>query len=128
MSMIQIGIIGIVGTILAIQLSKTHKEYTMVIGIGIAVIIFVQILSRIEVVIDAIYRIQNILNIDASYIQIILKMLGITYIAEFSAGICKDAGHGNIATQIELFGKVAILALSIPILLTLLETIDAMLS
>ena len=126
--MIQIGIIGVVGTILAIQLSKTNKEYTVVIGIGIAIIIFVQILSRIEIVIDAIYRIQNILNIDASYIQVILKMLGITYIAEFSAGVCKDSGHGNIATQIELFGKVAILALSIPILLTLLETIDAILT
>ena len=50
-------------------------------------------------------------------------MLGITYVAEFSANLCKDAGFGAIANQIEFYGKVMLIAVSIPILFSLIETI-----
>ena len=55
-------------------------------------------------------------------------MLGVTYIAEFSSGICRDAGYQTIAQQIEIFGKLTILVLSLPVLLALLETIGEFLS
>ena len=57
-----------------------------------------------------------------------LKMIGITYIAEFSSGICKDAGYQTIAGQIEIFGKLTILTLGMPVLMALLETIREFLS
>ena len=52
-----------------------------------------------------------------------MKMIGITYIAEFASGICKDAGFGSLGGQIEMFGKLSMLAVSMPVLLALLETI-----
>ncbi len=51
-------------------------------------------------------------------------MTGITYIAEFSSGICKDAGYGALGTQIEIFGKLSILAVSLPVILALLDTLQ----
>ena len=57
-----------------------------------------------------------------------LKMIGITYIAEFSSGICRDAGYQTIASQIEIFSKLTILALGMPVLLALLETIQEFLA
>ena len=42
----------------------------------------------------------------------------------FSSGICKDAGYQAIAAQIEIFGKLAILVVGMPVLLALLETIQ----
>lgn len=57
------------------------------------------------------------------YIQL-LKMLGVAYIAEFSSSICKDAGHQSIAGMLELFAKLSIIALSIPGLLFLVETLE----
>ena len=51
-------------------------------------------------------------------------MIGITYIGQFSAGICKDAGHQATAAQIELFCRLSVLVQSVPILLALLETIQ----
>ncbi len=125
---LQIGIIGIIGTLLAIQLQKTNKEYTLLIAIAIAVFVFIAILSELEKIVETAREIQTIMNMDIQYIQTILKMLGITYISELSAGICKDSGYGNIATQIELFGKISILALSMPILRTLLDTVQLFLS
>lgn len=123
MSMLQIGLIGIGGAIFAIIFNQTHREYSVLIGIAVAVTVFASIMSKVEVIVGAINEIQGFLKMDVEYVQVIIKMLGITYIAEFASNICKDCGYGNLGVQIELFGKVSILALSMPILLALLETI-----
>jgi stage III sporulation protein AD len=73
--------------------------------------------------IDMIKGIGTYIDLDDSYISILLKMLGITYVADFSAGICKDAGYQTIAGQIEIFGKLAVMVLSMPVLYALLNTI-----
>ena len=79
-------------------------------------------------IIDALRTIANYINMDTAYIGTLIKMLGITYVAEFSAGICKDAGYQTIALQIEIFGKLAVLVLSMPVLMALLNTIKEFLS
>ena len=61
--------------------------------------------------------------VDTTYLNTLLKMIGITYIGQFGAGLCKDAGYSSIAGQIELFSKLSILALSMPVLLALLDTV-----
>jgi stage III sporulation protein AD len=62
-------------------------------------------------------------NVNLIYVETILKIIGIAYIAEFAAQITKDAGQGAIASKIELGGKILILAMAIPILTVLIETI-----
>ncbi len=68
------------------------------------------------------------ISVDTAYMGTLVKMLGVTYIAEFSSSICKDAGYQTIAKQIEIFGKLAILVMSMPILTALLNTIQGFLS
>lgn len=58
----------------------------------------------------------------------LLKMIGIAYVGQFSAGICKDAGYSAIAGQIEIFSRLSILVLSIAVLMALMETIRGFLS
>lgn len=60
--------------------------------------------------------------------KILFKMIGITYVADFAAGICKDAGYGAISSQIEFFGKISVLATGTPVLLALFETIRSCLA
>lgn len=128
MSIVQIGIVGIAATILASQFQKNQKEYVVILGLAVTLFIFFNILSKIEIVVDAIEQIQEVMSVETEYVAVILKMLGITYIAELSSNICKDSGYSSIASQIELFGKISILALSMPILLALLETIELFLT
>ena len=64
------------------------------------------------------------IHLDNTYLVTLLKMLGVTYVAEFSSGICKDAGYQTIAAQIEIFSKLTILVLSLPILVALFQTIQ----
>ena len=124
MNIIQVGILGVAGILLAAQLKQEKSGVAVYLSIGISLLIFFGILDSLEVLVATVKDISHFIQIDSSYIVTLIKMLGITYIAEFSAGLCKDAGYSAIATQIEMFGKLSILAISAPILLALFETIQ----
>ena len=128
MNMIQIGIIGVAGTLLAVQFKSGKSEYGIYISVALSLVIFFAIIGRLEVIIDALRTIANYINMDPAYIGTLIQIRGITYVAEFSAGICKDAGYQTIALQIEIFGKLAVLVLSMPVLMALLNTIKDFLS
>ena len=69
---------------------------------------------------------ENICNksgINSKYLEILLKMTGIAFLAEFAISICKDSGEGSIASKIELGSKAIIISMSIPIIYNLLEVI-----
>lgn len=128
MDMIQIGIIGAAGALLAVQFKSGKAEYGIYISIVLSLFIFLSVLGQMETIIESVRVIGRYLPIEQSYIGTLVKMLGITYIAEFSSGICKDAGYQTIAVQIETFGKLAVLVLSMPVLMALLGAIQDFLS
>lgn len=127
MDVLKIAAVGITGVLIAIQFKNQKPEYSMYISIASAVLIFFYAAGKLSFIIETIEKLQNYIHINSAYIRTLVKMLGITYVAEFSAGICKDAGYQAIAGQIEIFGKLAILAVSMPILSSLLELIDGFL-
>ena len=124
MNIIQVAILGVVGILLAVQLKQEKAEVGIYLCIGISLIIFWEVADHLKLIVGTIREIGAFISIDSSYITTLIKMLGITYLAEFSSGICKDAGYQTIAMQIEMFGKITILVLSLPILLALLRTIQ----
>ena len=111
---------------MAIQFKSGKSEYGIYISIALSVSIFFSIVGRLETIVQVIKSIGEQIQIKSTYIMALLKMLE-TYVAEFASAICKDAGYQTIAQQIEIFSKLTILALSMPILLALLETIQAFL-
>ena len=79
--------------------------------------------DKLELIQDTVSAISSLVNINTDYVAVLLKMIGITYVAEFATGICKDAGYQTIASQIEIFAKLTILTFSMPVLEALLLTI-----
>lgn len=124
MDMIKIAMIGIAAVLLAIQMKSGKKEYELFVTMGACLCIFFFLMTKLETVIAAIGRMQSYIRLDSKYVAILIKMIGITYVAEFSSNLCKDAGYQAIAGQIEMFAKLSILAISMPVLLALLETIS----
>ena len=124
MDVVQIGVIGVAGTLLAVQFKTGKTEYGIYISVALSLLIFFFILGKLEVMIDTVRMIGSYISVDTAYMGTLVKMLGVTYIAEFSSSICKDAGYQTIAKQIEIFGKLAILVMSMPILTALLNTIQ----
>ena len=127
MGIVQVAILGIAGALLAVQFKSGKSEYSIYLAVGVSILIFLGILGQFSVFLDTVYEIGDSMNLNGSYIETLVKMIGITYISEFASGICKDAGYQTIAVQIELFGKLAIMTVSMPILLGLLEAVSSFL-
>ncbi len=122
--MIKVAVIGIVAVMLAIIFKKGKEEYTLYISIAACITILLLGIGKLEIILETIGKLQSYIKINKAYIDILIKIIGITYVTEFSASICKDSGYHSIGEQVELVGKLTILAMSMPILLALLETID----
>lgn len=123
MNSIQIALLGVVGTLLALQFKSGKSEYGIYVSLAVSLFLFLCMLSRLEIFVQTVKKIADYIKLDAGQMSILLKMAGVTYVAEFASGICKDAGYQNIAVQIEIFTKLTILAIGIPVLLALLELI-----
>ncbi|MCD8118130.1 MAG: stage III sporulation protein AD [Lachnospiraceae bacterium] len=124
MSVFQISILGVAAVLLAVQLSGVRPEYGVYLSVACGVLIFAWSLDRVQAVIEMIGEFVSAAGMDSAYLTIILKITGIAYLTEFSAEICRDAGYGAIAGQIQIFAKLTILAVSTPILMALLELIQ----
>ena len=123
MEIIRISVIGIAGIVLAILVKEAKPEYSfyLTFAAGIAILFFSA--GRLSDLLGSIREIQQYLPIENTYMDLLLKMVGITYVGQFSASICRDAGYASVAGHIELFARLSVLAISMPILTALLETI-----
>ncbi len=122
--MIQIAALGIIAMLLATIFKKSKEEYSLYISLGACVLILLWGISKLQVILDAINQLQGYINLNKSYIGILIKIIGITYITEISSSLCKDSGYQAISDQIEIVGKLTILAISMPIILSILETVN----
>ena len=84
--------------------------------------------GKLKIILDTLEKIISCIKINRIYLNTLIKMVGIAYVAEFSSGICKDAGYSAVGTQIEIFGKLSILAVSMPVFTALIETMEKFLA
>lgn len=124
MELVRIGLFGIVGVLIALQFKGQKAEVSMYIGLAVALVMFHYVLSYLFVALEQFKAFQTYIGEGADYLKILLKVVGITYICEFSAGICKDAGYSSVATQVELLGKLSVLFSGLPILFALLQQME----
>lgn len=122
--MIKIAVIGVAAAILATWIKTIKPEYSVWITLAVGVFLGISVIGKLGVIVEELQFLQGYFSSYASYIKLLVKIIGITYLAEISSDLCKDAGAGALASQIELFGKLSILVLCMPIMTSLLETID----
>ena len=127
MSLVSLVAAIVILIMLAIKINKINPEYSTLLSIGACLLIIFFVIGKLTNIFGYIDRITELINIDVIYIEIILKMVGIAYVCEFASNICKDAGYGAVASQIELAGKVSMLALGIPVLMSVIDLITALL-
>lgn len=123
MTIVQAAVMGIAAVVLAVQIKPLKGEYSVYLILTAALVIGFLGISRLDIILETAREIGSYIQVQNIYLGTLLKTVGITYIAEFAAGICKDAGFSSLGTQIQMFGKLSILAVSAPVLLALLETL-----
>ena len=126
--MIKIALLGLIAAMVAIQFKGRRPEYGLYISVSACLIIFALGVTKIKSIMAILEKIEGYISISPAYIAILLKMIGITYIAEFATSLCKDAGHDALSNQISNVGKLTILSMSMPIIVSLLDTISEFLA
>ena len=122
--MIKIAITGIVAALLAALFKNRNQEYSTYIALSAALIITGMIMVRLKTVTDIVRQLGSYIMIDEKYMSILFKLAAVSYISEFASSICGECGHKTLATQIEVAAKIIMLTLTLPVLLTLITTIE----
>ena len=121
--LIRVAFLGIAGVLLAMQFRGEKPEYATYIGLAVSIILFWYCLRQVENVAAQFARIKGYLEGTEGYLSILFKVIGITYICEFSSDICRDAGYQAVAGQIEILGKLTVMFAGLPILFAVIEQI-----
>ncbi|MEK4565576.1 stage III sporulation protein AD [Alkalihalobacillus sp. FSL R5-0424] len=127
MDIIQIVGIGLIATFLALVVREQKPIFAFLITLFAGVMIFLFVVDELIKIIHLLEGIAKDANVHIMYLQTILKIIGIAYIAEFGAQIAQDAGQASMASKIELAGKILILVLAIPIIKAVIEMILSLL-
>ena len=125
--MLVVGVIGMVVVLTALQFKTIKPEYGIMISVAGCIFIFLYSLSRIGDITSMIDKLSELTSISRDYIKILLKITGITFVSEISSDIARDCGFSAVANQIQIFGKLTILAMSLPVFVELISAIGSLL-
>ena len=119
-------IIKIIGvaliTVVCILLLKPLKpEIAVCIGFVGGIIILSRIVNYIFEIINAFSFIVDKTGVGTGIFKTVLKIIGIGYLAEFSANLCNDSGNSSIGDKVLFAGKIVILVYSLPIVTSIIE-------
>ena len=114
--------LAIVATALAVLLKQHRGEY------GLAVELLLYVAVNTLPVLETIQSIAGQAAIQTELLAVVLKSLGICYLVQFGADLCRDAGESAIASKLELAGKIVVLTLALPLFNTLLKTVTGLLA
>ncbi len=122
-------IIGVafVTAITAILLKSTKPELSFAVTVTGVIIILVFVADMLQNTVNIIAAIANLTGIENGLVKILLKIVGIGYLTEFSAGILNDFGSNAVADKVILGGKLTILILSLPIIEGVLKLVSGFL-
>lgn len=127
MNIMQIVALGIVAAILVLVIRQEKPELALQVsllaGLGILAVVVWKMLDVVQVL----ERLAVRAELNMVFLGTLLRIVGISYLAEFASQVCRDAGEGAIAGKVELAGKVAVLLLAVPIISTILETVTRLL-
>ena len=124
MEIFKIILIAFLGTIFYVILKETRKDIAMIVALATVVIIMAFGINYVAQVIELIKTLSDKAGLPDNFLSIILKIIGIAYIVEFAADICKDAGQAAISSKIQFAGKCIILTMGMTIIGNFVDVIN----
>ena len=114
------------GLFAALILKKDRPEYAVFVIVLTSLLLALRIMGVLETVMGELQQWDTLLGEKRQYVNLLLKLIGITYLCEFAANLCKDAGYGTLSNHIELLGKITIMVSGLPVLKLMIEMLEDM--
>lgn len=114
----------LIAVVLILTLSKQGKDISLVLTIAVCCMVLCAAITCLQPVVDFLTRLQSIGQLDSETLTILLKAVGIGFVAEITGLICADSGNASLGKALQLLATATILWISIPLLNELIELID----
>lgn len=119
--------VAFVTAVAAILVKSAKPELALVVTIAGSIILLLFALEIFRGSMDIFAEIAEATGLSATIVRTLLKMVGIGYIVEFSAGVLHDFGQDSLADKLIFCGKIVILVLAVPILESVLGLVSDLL-
>lgn len=113
--------IALIGGLLSLFLREYKKEFAIGVSLVCAIIIMSYTAEAVISVVNSIFQITQKSGVDKKYFEIIIKVVGTSYITQYGGELLRDCGESAIAQKVFLAGKVFILFMTMPIIEGFLE-------
>lgn len=123
MEILKIVGIGLISLVIITIIKQYKSEFAIYVSLIAGALILMMAFNELQGVISLLNKFANNSSINSSFITLLLKITGIAILTEFAVSLCKDSGEGAIANKVDIGGKIMIIAVSIPIISGLLETV-----
>ena len=115
--------ISLSALILAVLIRDYNKTASIAIVIAASAMIFVKIASDISTIFESLTNISSGVETAASYIKLMMKVLGIVLITQFTADLCRDCGENALASQTETAAKIIVISMILPLFETVIKIV-----
>ena len=121
MDMVQVLGMGIVGTLLAVTLSRLNGTHGLLVSLATGCLLLVMLLGQAEELGGFLRELAGEGSLPIAYTGQAVRVLGLACLTEAGSRVCRDGGQGNIALKVELCGRVMILCAMLPAVRELLQ-------
>ena len=121
MEILRIAGLALLGVFTALLLKNGKGEYSLIIGLAMTALVCSYVVMNLLEVVNAIRQVWNSVAGNSEFLHILLRIVGITYVSELTAGICKECGYAVLAGQVAVAGKMGVLLAGFPIFMNLLN-------
>lgn len=116
--------VGILGVITAGFIKSAKSEFSVFVVLTTGLVILIMIAKGMSEVLLKFSEIVAKTGIPSALYGAILKIVGVGYLTEFSAGICEDYGAGSVGKKLQLSGKIAIFILAFPVIEAFINVVE----
>lgn len=119
---------ALVSVVLLVFLRERYPALAVQLMIAFVVTVFILLIPVLSTVVGVFVDLGNRAQLNTIYLDTVLRVIGVAYVASFGAQLCKDAKEEALAVTIELAGKVIIALLALPVLMAILDGLLRLLS
>lgn len=114
--------VSILCLILCIILRQTRPEFLPFAQIASVIVLTLMVTENLKSLLEAVNEVIGEIGIiEDGYIVLLLKVLGIAIVTKIASDICRDNGNSVLGTNVELAGKIVILAMCLSLVRTIAE-------
>ena len=123
MEIAQIVGLGLVATIFLLIIRQEKPVLAVLLSLTCATVIFLFLIDKLSTIVAVVTELSHRAEANYFFLGTVLKILGVAYLAEFGAAICRDAGEAAVAKKVEFGAKIIIAVLALPIMIAILESL-----